>query len=189
MERMTDPSEITMFVCANCARQGRALTSSCRLRPVVPDFKLPESADRVLVPCAGRLQPEHILKAFEKGSRMVAVVACREDNCHHVEGSRRCALRIDYVRSILEEIGLGEDRLLLLHLPGSASEDLELAAGTGASASFHGDNAAQLEAVSNSIKEALRMLPPNPLKLLAQEPAVGDSSITEKTFGGGAAHE
>jgi len=186
---MTDPTDITMFVCANSARQGKALTSSRRLRPVVPDFKLPEPVQRILIPCAGRLQPEHILKAFEKGSRMVAVVACREGNCHHAEGSRRCALRVDYVRSILEEIGLGEDRLLLFHLPGSASEDLAFAAGASASASFHADFSAQLEAVYDSMREALRTLPPNPLKILTQEPAAGDPSVIEKTFNAGGVYE
>jgi len=189
MERMTDPSEITMFVCANCARRGRKPTSSGRFRPAVPDFKLPEPADRVVVPCAGRLQPEHILKAFEKGARMVAVVACREDNCHHVEGSRRCALRIGYVRSILEEIGLGEDRLLLFHLPGSANEDLQLAAGMETPAFLQGDGAAELEAVCDSIKEALRTLAPNPLKLPAQEPAIGERPITGNILREGGAHE
>jgi hypothetical protein len=60
------------------------------------------------------------------------VVACEEDNCHYAEGSRRCTLRVDYIRSILEEIGLGEGRLLLSQLPGSAWEDLALSAGKGA---------------------------------------------------------
>ncbi|HSW39036.1 MAG TPA: hydrogenase iron-sulfur subunit [Acidobacteriota bacterium] len=171
-----------MFVCVNCARPGKELTSSGRLRPVVPDFKLPEPVQRILIPCAGRLQPEHILKAFEKGARMVAVVACREDNCHHAEGSRRCALRVDYVRSIIEEIGLGEERLLFFPLLGSASEDLAFAAGTSASTSFHADCAAQLEAVCDSMKEALKTLLPNPLKLPARDPAMGDSSVTDMAF-------
>ena len=35
------------------------------------------------------------------------VVACDEDNCHHLEGSRRCARRVDYLRGILDEVGLG----------------------------------------------------------------------------------
>ena len=60
---------------------------------------------------------------------MVCTVACQEDNCHYLEGSQRCARRVDYLRSILDEIGLGGRRLMLFHLPGTAAEDLALAVG------------------------------------------------------------
>ena len=78
--------------------------------------------------CTGRLQPEHVLKAFESGARLVCVIACDEGNCHHLEGSRRCARRVEYLRGILDEVGLGRERLLLCHLPGTAAEDMALAA-------------------------------------------------------------
>ena len=129
METIPDSTGITVFVCANCARPGKVLTSAGRGRPVVPEFNWPGRVQQIIMPCTGRLQPEHVLKAFESGSRLVSVIACQEDNCQYIEGSRRCARRVDYIRSILKEIGLGEDRLLLSHLPGSASEDLALAAG------------------------------------------------------------
>jgi coenzyme F420-reducing hydrogenase delta subunit len=70
-----------------------------------------------------------VLRAFESGSSVVTVVACQVDNCHFIEGSRRCARRVDYIRSLLNEIGLGDERLLLFYLPGSASQDLAVAAG------------------------------------------------------------
>ena len=77
----------------------------------------------------GRLQPEHVLKAFESGADIVCAVACEEDNCHYLEGSKRCARRVDYLRSILDEIGLGGERLMLFSLPGTAAEDMALSAG------------------------------------------------------------
>jgi coenzyme F420-reducing hydrogenase delta subunit len=120
---------VTVFLCANCARDGKTPESANRRRPNIPSFAWPFPAQEIVIPCAGRLQPEHVLKAFESGARLVSVIACSEDNCHHLEGSKRCARRVDYVRGILDEVGLGRERLLLGHLPGTAAEDMALTAG------------------------------------------------------------
>ncbi len=179
---MPDSSWMTAFVCANCARPGRKPTSAGRERPVVPDFDWPVRAQQIIIPCAGRLQPEHVLKAFESGSSVVSVVACREDNCHYIEGSRRCALRVEYVQSILKEIGLGEGRLLLSHLPGSAFEDMALAGGDH-TPPVQGDSLeTQITAIRDRATEALQTHPPNPLQGLSQDMPVGDSSEEEMSY-------
>jgi len=132
--------------------------------PALPDFDLPGQVSQVLVPCTGRLQPEHVLRAFESGSSVVSVVACQADNCHHAEGSRRCEMRVEYIRSILKEIGLGEGRLLFASLPGSASEDMHLAAGKHSRA-FPSDLLnTRIKELRNRVIEALRSHPPNPLR-------------------------
>ena len=125
----TATAAVTVFLCANCAG---------RTRPEIPDFGWPWPVKQVLLPCTGRLQPEHVLKAFEAGAELVCAVACEEDNCHYLEGSKRCARRVDYLRSILREIGLGGERLMLFHLPGTA-------------------------AVREQVMRALEDLPPQPL--------------------------
>jgi F420-non-reducing hydrogenase iron-sulfur subunit len=155
---------LTFFICANCARPGQAPTSAGRPQPLVPDFAWPVPVRQVLVPCAGRLQPEHILKAFESGASIVGVVACEKGNCHNIEGNRRCALRTDFVGSILSEIGLGSDRLMLFHLPGSAEEDM--AAAEGRQARLHGSEvlAAQIAEIRERVMIALETLPPSPLQ-------------------------
>jgi coenzyme F420-reducing hydrogenase delta subunit len=170
-----------MFVCANCARPGKELSSARRSRPEVPDLGLPGGHVRqIVIPCAGRLQPENVLKAFEAGSDVVAVTACEEGNCHYAEGSRRCALRVESIRLLLQEIGLGEGRLLLCHLPGSAAEDLKLTSGEGAVSGSLESLEDKIAEIRNQITEALRVCPPNPLRLLAQEALVANSleSIT-----------
>jgi coenzyme F420-reducing hydrogenase delta subunit len=113
------------------------------------------------VPCTGRLQPEHILKAFESGSDLVCAIACQEDNCHYLEGSKRCARRVDYLRSILQEVGLSGERLMLFSLPGTAAEDMALAAGRPARTCADLD--AQLAAVRDQVMQVLEDLPPSPL--------------------------
>ena len=115
---------ITLFICSNCARAGEPPEQRNRTRPTTPQFNLPFKAYEVIVPCAGRLQPEHVLKALEAGSDFACVVACEETNCHHIEGSLRCRRRLEYVGRILNEVGVGSSRLILAHLPGSAKEDL-----------------------------------------------------------------
>ncbi|HMD71980.1 MAG TPA: hydrogenase iron-sulfur subunit [Bryobacteraceae bacterium] len=157
------PGAVTVFICANCARPGQAPTSAGRPRPAVPEFGWPCPVREILVACTGRLQPEHVLKAFESGSDMVAMVACEEDNCHYLEGSKRCARRADYLRSILNAIGLGGERLMLFHLPGTAAEDMALAAGRPAPAFDSEALDAQAAAIRDQVIEALSALPPNPL--------------------------
>ncbi len=169
MENMPETAEITMFICANCARSGKPLTSTGRTRPSVPAFNIPGSFKQIIVPCTGRLQPEHVLRAFESGSRIVSVVACREDNCHYVEGSRRGTLRVDYIRSILNEIGLGDGRLLLSYLPGSAAEDLTADEGKPANPISTNSLESQIADLQDQIIEAFRMHAPNPLRLSSDE--------------------
>jgi F420-non-reducing hydrogenase iron-sulfur subunit len=188
VERMPDSAEITMFICANCARSGKELTSAGRNRPSVPDFNLPGEVQQIIIPCTGRLQPEHVLRAFEAGSSIVSVVACQEDNCHYAEGSRRCSLRVDYIRSILKEIGLGEGRLLLSYLPGSASEDLALASGKSAHALSPDSLEAQMTELRKRMIEAFRNHPPNPLRLYSSKPQENLADI-ELELGEGAGDE
>ena len=115
----------------------------------------------VLVPCTGRIQPEHVLKAFESGATLICAVGCQEDNCHYVEGSKRCIRRVDYLQAILEEIGLGGHRLMFLSLPGTAVEDMALAAGRPAPECADLD--ARVAAVRDRVARVLESLPDSPL--------------------------
>jgi coenzyme F420-reducing hydrogenase delta subunit len=116
-----------------------------------------------LVSCTGRLQPEHVLKAFEAGAGAVCMVACQEDDCHYLEGSKRCARRAAFLRSILDQIGLGGERLMLFHLPGTAAEDMALASGRAVETLAAADRDAQAVAIREQVIKTLRALPSNPL--------------------------
>ncbi len=141
---------------------------------MIPAFHWPGSVQQVIVPCTGRIQPEHVLRAFESGASIVSVIACREDNCHYIEGSRRCARRVDYIRSLLNDIGLGDERLLFFTLPGSATEDLAMAAGKPAPAKAEDSLAAAVAAIREQAIEALRTHPPNPLCVSGGIPGGGN---------------
>jgi F420-non-reducing hydrogenase iron-sulfur subunit len=70
----------------------------------------------VHMPCTGKLEMEYILDAFEKGIDGVLVVGCLEGGCHFMEGNLRARKRTDRVRAILDEIGLGGERLNMVNL-------------------------------------------------------------------------
>jgi F420-non-reducing hydrogenase iron-sulfur subunit len=158
---------VKAFICANSARDGRLPTSGERPRPHVPDLGL-DAIEQVVLPCAGRLQPEHVLKVIETGADAVCVVACEYDNCHTLEGSRRCERRLEYVRGLLAGVGVGSERLLFFRLPGSAREDLELGmarpTGPAERAGAPSSLAERLRFVRDQVMVRVRALPPNPLR-------------------------
>jgi coenzyme F420-reducing hydrogenase delta subunit len=152
--------EVVAFICENSGRPGRMLSSGIRRRPSLPDFAWPLPVREVAVPCAGRLQPEHFLKALEDGADAIAVICCAETNCHHLEGSRRCQRRLEHVGGLIEQAGLERDRLMIFHLPGSAAEDMALGSGDTPAAPDLGE---KIMAVREAFLGQLATLSRNPL--------------------------
>ena len=161
------PGAVVVFVCENSVRAGRVPTSGRRHRPQTPEFGWPFPVQEVVVPCAGRLQPEHFLKAFEAGADAVGVVCCEEGNCHHHEGNKRCRRRVAAVSSMLEQIGLGQQRLMLFHLPGSAVQDMALGTGEAKLASVDPTVQPKVAAVRDEFVARVAALAPNPLRTTA----------------------
>lgn len=125
------PARLAVFGCANSTCTGAPLPATVGQLLAQTELGLPVQVHEIAVPCTGRLQPEHLLKAFEAGSDAVCVLACAEDNCHYLEGSRRASRRAEYVRGLLDEIGLGRERLMVFHLPGSAREAMMVGCAPG----------------------------------------------------------
>jgi coenzyme F420-reducing hydrogenase delta subunit len=165
-DKTSETSTVTLFICTNCHRPGMAPTCGSRQPPAAFPLELSFPAREVRVPCTGKLQPEHLLKAFEAGADLVCVVACDEANCHYLEGSRRAKRRIEYVRELLDEAGIGGDRLLLFHLPGSSKEDMALGSGGAADRNTVTDDAVskQAGALSDTISIQLKRLGASPLR-------------------------
>jgi F420-non-reducing hydrogenase iron-sulfur subunit len=67
-------------------------------------------------PCTGKIEMEHILDAFLKGIDGILVAGCLEGGCHFLEGNLRARKRTDRIREMLEEIGVGSDRLRMVNL-------------------------------------------------------------------------
>jgi F420-non-reducing hydrogenase iron-sulfur subunit len=80
------------------------------------NLKLPENAEIVRVPCAGRIETVYLLKALEKGADGVLIFGCYEENCQYLRGNLRAKSRLFYAQQMLGKIGLEKERLEICHL-------------------------------------------------------------------------
>jgi coenzyme F420-reducing hydrogenase delta subunit len=135
---------IVAFCCHYCAYTAADMAGSQRL-PYPANVKI------VRVPCSGKVDALHILKAFEKGADGVYVAGCLEGDCHFKNGNGRAGKRIEYVKKYLEEIGIESDRLEMVHM----------SAGMGY----------RFAQVATEITEKIRELGPSPIKSGASGPS------------------
>ena len=76
----------------------------------------PGSIRVVRVPCTGKVDVLHILRAFEKGADGVYVVGCLEGDCRFENGNLRARKRVEHAREILNAIGIGGERVQMYNL-------------------------------------------------------------------------
>ncbi len=76
----------------------------------------PANINIVRLPCTGKIDVIHLLRAIQKGADGAYVVGCLEGNCHYNEGNFRARERVNHVRMLLEEIGLEGDRVRMYNL-------------------------------------------------------------------------
>jgi coenzyme F420-reducing hydrogenase delta subunit len=100
---------IIAFCCNYCAYAAADLAGSKRMQ-------YPANVRIVHTPCTGKIEMEHILDAFEKGIDGVLVAGCLEGGCHFLEGNLRARQHIGRMRDILDEIGVGAERLKMVNL-------------------------------------------------------------------------
>ncbi len=75
------------------------------------------SAIRIIrVPCTGKVDVIHMLRAFEKGADGVCVVGCVEGDCHFKTGNLRARKRVEQVQKLLDSIGVGGERVKMYNL-------------------------------------------------------------------------
>jgi coenzyme F420-reducing hydrogenase delta subunit len=105
----------------------------------------------VRVPCTGKVDILHILRAFEKGADGVYAVGCMEGDCHYNSGNFRARKRVEQAQQILNTIGVGGDRVQMFNL-----------------ASSEGPLFAK---IAVEMTQRIRDLGPNPIKLAARRAA------------------
>ncbi len=105
----------------------------------------PTSIKIVRVPCTGKVDVIHMLRAFEKGADGVCIVGCMEGDCHFKSGNFRARKRVEQVQKLLNTVGIGGDRVQMYNL--SSGEGPLFAK------------------YANEIHEKIMELGPNPIKL------------------------
>ena len=79
----------------------------------------PTSIKVIRVPCTGKVDVTHLLRAIQKGADGVYALGCLEGACHYNAGNLRARERVEHVRNLLEEIGLEKERVRMYNLSSS----------------------------------------------------------------------
>ena len=101
-------SKVTIFHCINVFGEGDALPAAAAADNVEINF--------VKMPCSSMVKDVFLLRAFEAGADVVAVLVCAEGACRYVEGNLRAKKRVKWVKALLDEIGLDGRRLALFNV-------------------------------------------------------------------------
>jgi coenzyme F420-reducing hydrogenase delta subunit/Pyruvate/2-oxoacid:ferredoxin oxidoreductase delta subunit len=103
-EPQTDTPRIIAFVCQNSAYEAAEMAR-------LFGETLPSGLQMIKVPCAGKVDVDYILTAFQAGADGVLVLACHKDNCKSLRGNTFADWRVQDTRRMLEEAGLEKERL------------------------------------------------------------------------------
>ncbi len=98
--------KILAFLCNWCSYAGADLAGVSR-------FQYPPTIRVIRVMCSGRVDPVFILKAFENGVDGVLVGGCHPGDCHYISGNLAAEKRMSSLKNVLENLGLGAERLRL----------------------------------------------------------------------------
>lgn len=150
--------QITAFFCIYCGYMAADTSGALHIQ-------YPANVKFVRMPCTGKTDPRYLLEAFEQGADGVYIVACPIGNCHHVRGNERGHNRVEYTKTILDEIGLGSERLNMYFMSGSQGQSFAMAA--------------------QEMTERIRKLGPNPLnnRKLEEWKAGTEAGETEEEIG------
>lgn len=76
---------------------------------------LPPGLTVLRLPCAGKLDVIHLLKAIESNAAGVLVLACPPESCQDINGNLRAAKRVARAQDILAAAGLERERLRIAY--------------------------------------------------------------------------
>jgi len=81
----------------------------------------------ISLPCSGKADLLYLLKAFETGADGLALITCPRNECHHLEGNLRASKRAEETNRLLEEAGMGRERVTVLSMNGKGIGELAAA--------------------------------------------------------------
>ena len=111
-KKAVDPNfepEIIVFACHYCAYAAADLAGSMRLQ-------YPSNIRMIKLPCTGKLEVIHLLRAIEAGADGVYAAGCLEGECHYLKGNLWARKRINYVKTLLAELGMEPERVEMYNM-------------------------------------------------------------------------
>lgn len=101
--------KIVAFCCNFCAFAAADLAGAMRLQ-YSPNIRI------IRLPCTGKVDAIHLMKAFEEGADGIFVAGCLEGQCHFLEGNLRAKKRVAYVKKLLAEAKIEPERIEMFNL-------------------------------------------------------------------------
>lgn len=111
----------------------------------------PDAIRIIRIPCTGKVDIIHLLRALEKGADGAYVVGCLEGDCRFENGNLRARKRVEHAQEILDKIGIGGERVQMYNL-----------------SSGEGPRFAE---VANEMTQKIMELGPNPIKTAKKKAA------------------
>ena len=94
---------IVAFLCNWCSYAGADKAGAAQI-PCPPNVSI------IRVMCSGRVDPQFVLEAFQRGADGVLILACHAGDCHYKEGNYRATQRHVLLTRMLQQFGIEEDR-------------------------------------------------------------------------------
>ena len=101
--------EIIVFACHYCAYAAADLAGSMRLQ-------YPSNIRMIKLPCTGKLEVIHLLRAIEAGADGVYAAGCLEGECHYLKGNLWARQRVGHVKTLLAEVGIEPERVEIYNM-------------------------------------------------------------------------
>jgi F420-non-reducing hydrogenase iron-sulfur subunit len=98
--------KIIGFLCNWCSYAGADKAGAAQA-PYPPNVNV------VRVMCSGRVDPQFVLEAYQKGADGVLILACHAGDCHYKEGNCRAIQRHRLLLRVLEQFGISPERCRL----------------------------------------------------------------------------
>ncbi len=129
---------ILCFACQWCSYGAADLAGISRIQ-------YPPNVRILRVPCSGRVDVLHVLKAFQNGADGVIITGCLIGDCHYIDGNVKAKSRVEVMKKSLPALGINPERLEIDYA--SSSEGQKFAT------------------MMTNFVEKIRKLGPNPLRV------------------------
>lgn len=103
------------FLCNWCSYAGADKAGGMQ-EPYPPNVQV------IRVMCSGRVDPQFVLSAFDKGADGVVILACHPGDCHYKEGNCRALQRYAILQLLLEQFGIERNRCRLDYVSAGEGE-------------------------------------------------------------------
>ena len=110
--------KIVVLYCQHCVTRGPNGPTTTQERDGV-------SVQTAMMPCISKIQASELLKLLAAGADGVEVVACPDEACRLLVGSRMAEKRLKYAQRLLNEAHVRGERLGFSWKTGVAPEELQ----------------------------------------------------------------